>query len=84
MKKIFVSILFFVGIAVGIAQVEKEGDRQETDQDKIQQEPQRPVQIDQERAARIEAQLVYNEKNEKKKEKKLARKEAREEARELR
>jgi hypothetical protein len=83
MKKLILSFVFFAGTAIAVAQVEKESDRQEVDQDKIQQELPRPAQMDQERAARIEAQRTYNLKIEKKKAKKLARKDERAQAREL-
>jgi hypothetical protein len=83
MKKLILSFVFFAGTAIAVAQVEKESDRQEVDQDKIQQESPHPAQRDQERAARIEAQRTYNLKIEKKKAKKLARKEERAQAREL-
>lgn len=83
MKRILFPILFFAGIAVGIAQTDKEGNRQEADLDRLQQEPQRPTQVEQERAARIEAQRAYNEKVEKKRAKKIARIEERERAKEM-
>jgi len=79
MKKLFLTILFFAGTMVTLAQVEKVDDRQETDQDKIQQEPQSNAQIDLERRTRIEQQRTQNETAAKKTAKKLARKKARQE-----
>jgi hypothetical protein len=55
MKKLFLPFLFFAGTMVVIAQAEKQDYRQEADQDKIQQEPQRPAQLNTERNARISA-----------------------------
>jgi hypothetical protein len=46
---------------VVIAQAEKQDNRQEADQDKIQQEPQRPAQLNTERNARISAQREEEE-----------------------
>jgi hypothetical protein len=83
MKKLVLSFVFFAGTAIAVAQVENQSDRQEADQNKIQQEPQRPAERIQERAARIDAQRNYNLKIEQKKAKKLARKEERAQAREL-
>ena len=77
MKKTFLFMGLLLGSAMAKAQVEKHEDRQETDQDRMQQEPPRPTQATQERAARIDAKRTYNEKIEKKKAKKLARKEKR-------
>jgi hypothetical protein len=80
MKKIFLALLFFATTTIALAQVEKQDDRQEVDLDKIQQEPQRPAQIAQERAVRVEAQRLQNEKTATKAAKKKARKSAREKA----
>jgi len=76
MKKLFLAILFFGGTIAALAQAEKIDDRQETDQDRLQQEPQRPAQIDVDRRTRIEAQRIQNERAEKRRAKKLARKKA--------
>jgi hypothetical protein len=80
MKKIVLALLFFATTTIAFAQVEKQDDRQEIDLDKIQQEPQQPVQIAQERAVRVEAQRLQNEKTATKTAKKKARKLAREKA----
>ncbi len=73
MKKLLFALLFFAGTTVAMAQVDKVDDHQENDQDKIQQEPQRPAQIDMERNARIDAQRIENERVATKKAKKLAK-----------
>jgi hypothetical protein len=73
MKKLLFALLFFAGTTVAMAQVDKVDDQQENVQDKIQQEPQRPAQIDMERNARIEAQRIENERVAAKKAKKLAK-----------
>lgn len=78
MKKIFLAILFFATTTIALAQAEKQDDRQEVDLDKMQQEPQQPTQVNLERAVRIEAQRVQNEKAAAKAAKKRARKLARE------
>ncbi len=73
MKKILLTIFFFVGVTSMLAQTERQEERQENDLDKMQQEPPRPAQANMERAARIEAQKKQNEKAAKKREKKLAK-----------
>jgi len=80
MKTAFLIILLFAGITMASAQVEKQEDRQENNLDKIEQEPQRPTQITVERASRIEAKGIQDEKNAEKKAKKIARKKARDKA----
>ncbi len=78
MKKIFLALLFFAGTTLALAQVDKVDDRQETDQDKIQQEPLLPAQINLERNSRIEMQRIQNEKAATKRAKKIAREKAKE------
>ncbi len=80
MKKLFLALLFFAGTTVALSQVDKVDDRQETDQDKIQQEPLLPAQINLERNTRIETQRIQNEKSATKRAKKLAREKAKEES----
>jgi hypothetical protein len=82
MKNIYYALLFFATTTIAFAQVEKQDDRQEVDLDKIQQEPQRPAQVIMERAAKLEAVRLQNEKVLTKAAKKRARKEARVKARE--
>ena len=76
MKKLILSLLFFAGTAIAVAQTEKQDNRQEADLDKMQQEPQRPTQVQQERAARIESERLHAEKVALKKAKKQAKKQA--------
>lgn len=66
MKKVLLTLLFVTSSTIALAQTEKQDDREETDQDKIQQEPQRPTQVDMERSIRIDAQRQLNEKRTKK------------------
>lgn len=83
MKKIILSLLFFAGTAMAVAQTEKQDNRQEADLDKMQQEPQRPTQVQQERAARIESERLRAEKVALKKSKKKSKKQAKKEAKPL-
>jgi hypothetical protein len=62
MKKVLLSLLFVTSSTVAFAQIEKRDDPQEIDQDKIQQEPQRPSQLEIERSIRIDGQRQQNEK----------------------
>ena len=73
MKKLLVLLFFVAGTSISLAQVEKLDSRQESDQDRIQQQPQLPAQVNMERNARIEAQRIQNEKDARKKAKKLAK-----------
>lgn len=63
MKKIFIAVAFFAGIGFASAQIDKDDNPQADIQDKIQQEPPRSTEIQQERAARIDAQRKKNEEN---------------------
>lgn len=81
MKKIFLTLLFFVATTASFAQVEKVDDSQEANQDRIEQEIQPPAQVDLERRTRVEAQRIQNEKAEKKRAKKLAKEKRKQEAR---
>ncbi|MEZ0006552.1 hypothetical protein ABH942_001922 [Flavobacterium sp. 28YEA47A] len=63
MKKIFIAIAFFAGIGFASAQVDRDDNPQADIQDKIQQEPPRSTEIQQERAARIDAEKKKNEEN---------------------
>jgi hypothetical protein len=65
MKKLWIAMLFFAGTTIALGQVERQDDRQENDQDKIDQQPQSPDQVLQERRARVEAQSVQYEKESK-------------------
>ena len=80
MKKILLTIFFFVGVITMQAQSDQQVDRQENAIDKMQQEPPRPAQADMERAARIEAQKKHNEKVAAKRAKKLAKQKAKQAA----
>ncbi len=62
MKKLFLAILFFAGSSLTYSQVEKLEDRQEQDQDKMQQLPDRPAQLDLERRILKDAQRNETEK----------------------
>lgn len=74
MKKIFTVIAFFASIHFASAQIDKDDNPQADIQDRIQQEPPRPAQVQMERAARIDADKEEYEKNLK------AKKEAKEES----
>jgi len=81
MKKVMLVILLFAGITMSSAQVEKQDDRQERIQDKIEQEPLPSTEVRVELASKIEAKRIHDEKIAEKKAKKLARKQAREKSR---
>ncbi|TPD70441.1 hypothetical protein [Flavobacterium microcysteis] len=63
MKKIFIAVAFFAGIGFASAQIDKDDNPQADIQDKIQQEPPRSTEIQQERAAKIDAERKKNEEN---------------------
>jgi hypothetical protein len=78
MKKLMIALLFFANIAFVTAQVDRTTENEESIQDKIQQEPPRPAQLNLERQSREEIKRVRNEKIEKKKADRLAKKKAKE------
>lgn len=65
MKKLWIAMLFFVGTTIAFGQTEKQDDHQENDQDKIDQQPQAPDQVLQERRAKVAAQSAQYEKESK-------------------
>ncbi|WP_264520907.1 hypothetical protein [Flavobacterium sp. N1994] len=76
MKKLWITLLFLVGTTIAFAQTEKQDDHQENDQDKIDQQPQSPDQVLQERRAKVEAQAAQYEKESKQRDAEQAKEKA--------
>jgi uncharacterized protein YlxW (UPF0749 family) len=65
MKKIGIAMLFLVVTTIAFGQTETQDDHQENVQDIIDQQPQSPNQVLQERRAKVEAQAAQYEKESK-------------------